>query len=203
MMAVLGPRASAGPAAALFAACALADAQGCAISCRMMSRGFPAFVLLASAIVLGTALASQYLGGLMPCELCLAERWPWAAAIVSAFVAMVIGNRPALPWVAALLALVFAASSALAFYHVGVEQHWFAGPAACTAPASPADTVAALEAQLLHQQPVPCDQPAWSLFGVSLAGWNLVASFIMLLCCLAAALWSRTHRRRPAVRSVI
>src|SRR5579875_229915 len=142
-----------------------------------MARGFPVFVLLASGAVLGAALAAQYWGGLLPCELCLYERWPWEAAIVIAVAATMAGSRPALPWVAALLAL--------AFYHVGVEEHWFAGPAACTAPATAAATVAALEAQLLHQQPVRCDQPAWSLFGVSLAGWNLLASLVMLGACLA------------------
>ena len=169
-----------------------------------MARGFPVFVFLASAAVLGGAFASQVWGGLMPCELCLAERWPWAAAIAIALVAALVGRRPVLPWAAALLALVFVAGSALAFYHVGVEQHWFAGPTACTAPAGAARTVAELEAQLLHQQPVRCDQPAWSLFGVSLAGWNLVASLFMLACCLAALLWSRgggrqiAARRRPA-----
>jgi disulfide bond formation protein DsbB len=165
-----------------------------------MSRGFGVFVLLASAAVLGAAFASQYWGGLLPCELCLYERWPWGAAIVIAFIATMVGSRPVLPWVAALLALVFAAGSALAFYHVGVEQHWFAGPSACTAPAITADTVAALEAQLLHQQPVRCDQPAWSLFGVSLAGWNLVASLVMLICCLAALLLSWRGGRPIAAR---
>jgi disulfide bond formation protein DsbB len=165
-----------------------------------MSRSFPVFVLLASAAVLGAVFAAQYWGGLMPCELCLAERWPWGAALVIALVAAILGNRPALPWTAALLAVVFAVGSALAFYHVGVEQHWFAGPSACTAPAGTADTVAALEAQLLHQQPVRCDQPAWSLFGVSLAGWNLVASLVMLACSLAALVWARGRRRRIAAR---
>jgi len=33
----------------------------------------------------------------------------------------------------------------------------------------------ALKAQILHQQPVRCDEVAWSLWGVSLAGWNLLA----------------------------
>src|SRR5579884_1735721 len=165
-----------------------------------MARGFPVFVLLASGAVLGAALAAQYWGGLLPCELCLYERWPWEAAIVIAVAATMAGSRPALPWVAALLALVFAAGSALAFYHVGVEEHWFAGPAACTAPATAATTVAALEAQLLHRQPVRCDQPAWSLFGVSLAGWNLFASLVMLVCCLAALAWSRGQGRRIAAR---
>src|SRR5271167_2084372 len=82
---------------------------------------FPVVVLAASAAVLGGALLSQYWGGLAPCELCLLQRWPWAAAIVIALIAIMIGSRLALPWVALLLAAVFAIGSALAFYHVGVE----------------------------------------------------------------------------------
>jgi disulfide bond formation protein DsbB len=150
------------------------------------ARGFAVFVLTASAFVLGGALLSQYWGGLSPCELCLRQRWPWGVAIVISFVATMVGSRPALPWVAVLLAAVFAVSAALAFYHVGVEEHWFAGPGACSGAATAADTVEALKAQILRQQPVRCDEVAWSLWGISLAGWNLLASLAMLGCCLAA-----------------
>ena len=66
---------------------------------------FAGFVLLASCAVLGAALASQYVGGLQPCELCLMQRWPWTAAIVISFVALWAGERGALFWVA--LALLF------------------------------------------------------------------------------------------------
>src|SRR5690348_2127155 len=129
------------------------------------TRAFPAFVLAASAVVLGGALASQYWGGLAPCELCLVQRWPWGVAIVISFVATMVGSRPALPWVGVLLAAVFVASIGLAFYHVGVEQHWFAGPAACSGVGTAADTVGALKAQIMRQQPVRCDEAAWSLWG--------------------------------------
>src|SRR5437868_11593346 len=118
------------------------------------TRAFPAFVLAASAVVLGGALASQYWGGLAPCELCLLQRWPWGAAIVIAFIAAMVGSRPALPWVALLLAAVFVVSGGVGFYHVGVEQHWFAGPTACSGAAPAADTLEALKAQILHQPPV-------------------------------------------------
>ena len=164
------------------------------------TRGFPAFVLAASTVVLGGALLSQHWGGLAPCELCLLQRWPWGAAIVIAFVAMMAGSRPALPWVALLLAAVFAVGAALAFYHVGVEQHWFAGPAACSGAATAADTVEALKAQILRQQPVRCDEVAWSLWGISLAGWNLLASLLMAGCCLTVFLQARRSWRRAGMR---
>jgi disulfide bond formation protein DsbB len=165
-----------------------------------LARQFSGFVLTMSAVVLGGALLSQYWGGLAPCELCLLQRWPWGVAIVISFVAMMVGSRPALPWVALLLAAVFAIGSGLAFYHVGVEQHWFAGPTACTAPAAAAATVEQLKAQLLHQQPVRCDEPAWTLWGVSMAGWNLLASLIMTGCCMAAFMQLRGPSHRAGIR---
>src|SRR5215470_3401089 len=167
---------------------------------RQATSVFTGFVLAASAVALGGALLSQYWGGLAPCELCVLERWPWGVAIVISFVATMVGSRPALPWVALFTAAVFAVSSGLALYHVGVEQHWFAGPSACTASGDAADTLEALKAQILHQQPVRCDEPAWSLWGISLAGWNFLASLVMMGCCLTAFLQGAKPPKRAAFR---
>jgi disulfide bond formation protein DsbB len=158
----------------------------------LTARGFAGFALLASAAVLGTALLSQYWGGLAPCELCLVQRWPWAAAIVVALVALLAGSRPALPWVALVLALVYAVGAVAAFYHVGVEQHWFQGPSACTAAPGGAMTLEDMKRQILGTAPVLCDRVQWSLFGISLAGWNLVASLAMAAASVIA--FVRTSR---------
>ena len=161
---------------------------------RIPPRAFTAFVLITSAIVLSAAFISQYWGGLAPCELCLLQRWPWAVAIVVAFVATMVGSRPALPWVAVLLAVIFAVSVAFAAYHIAVEQHWVQGPIACSGAATAADTVEALKAQILRQQPVRCDAVAWSLGGISLAGWNLIGSVVMLGSCIIVLVQSRRGR---------
>ena len=165
-------------------------------------RAFAGFVLIASAIVLGTALASEYWGGLAPCELCLVQRWPWAAAITISFIVLLVGERARLDWVALVLAIVFAISLVLAFYHVGVEQHWFAGPTACTAPANGAMTLEQMKQQILGTAPVLCDRPAWALIGVSMAGWNLLASLIMAGCCIAALRRAPGAWRRRAERKI-
>src|SRR5258708_33001657 len=146
-------------------------------------RGFAGFVAAASAIVLGAALVSQYWGGLAPCELCLLQRWPWAGAIAISLVALLVDSRTALPWVALLLAVVFALGGSIAFYHVGVEQHWFAGPSACTVSGGGAITLEDMKRQILGTAPVLCDRVQWSLFGVSIAGWNLLASLAMAAVC--------------------
>jgi len=151
------------------------------------TRSFAGFIFIASAIVLGAALMSQYWGGLAPCELCLKERWPWDAALAIAAIAFLLSGRVGTGLPALVLALIFTAGAALAFYHVGVEQHWFAGPSSCTTNATGAQSIDDLRKQLLATEPVLCDQIQWSLFGISLAGWNLIASAAMALCCIAAA----------------
>ncbi len=162
----------------------------------LTTRRFAATVLAASLAVLGTALLSQYWGGLVPCELCLVQRWPWRVAIAAAALFWLGGERIPLTAAALALALVFFISAGLGFYHLGVEQHWFAGPTACTVSAGlTATTVEELRRQLEGIKPVMCDQVQWALFGVSLAGWNMIASLGMAAFCAAAAAWLAPRRR--------
>lgn len=139
-----------------------------------------AFVLAASILVVGTAVASQYIGGLEPCILCYYQRYPWYAAVAVALLALVLPGKAR----AALLgvcALLFVVGAGIAAYHVGVEYKVFEGPAACGSVTITGQSVDALRAQLVGKPIVRCDQAAWTLFGISMAGYNLVASAAMAL----------------------
>ncbi len=151
-----------------------------------MVRATPLIVAIASLLVVGGALGFQYIGGLRPCELCLYQRWPYYAVAGIGLIAALAGDRRVSGAVLLLAALLFAIDAGLAFYHAGVEQHWFAGPGACTGLALKAGSVEDLQAQLLATPPVRCDQIQWSLFGISLAGWNVVAALALTIFSLAA-----------------
>ncbi|MBM3599512.1 MAG: disulfide bond formation protein B [Alphaproteobacteria bacterium] len=141
----------------------------------------PLLLLLASAAILGTALASQYWGGLRPCVLCIYQRYPYAVVIGLSAIALAFAARDGGRLPAALLALSAVAlgiGAAIAAYHVGVEQHWWVGTAECGMTET-AGTVEALRAQILGRAPVRCDEIAWSLFGISMAGYNVVASLLL------------------------
>ncbi|HEX9490070.1 MAG TPA: disulfide bond formation protein B [Stellaceae bacterium] len=161
------------------------------------SRTVPLLILIASTALVGGALLFQYVGGLQPCELCLYQRWPHYIVIVLSALALAAGRRRITAVVTAIAALAFLVGAGLAVYHVGVEQHWFAGPGACTGVSAAAGSIEDFRARLMAQQPVRCDEPQWALFGVSLAGWNLLASVALVIFCLFA-LRSRALRRRPA-----
>ena len=147
-----------------------------------------AFIALASAAILGTALASQFFGGLAPCPLCLQQRWPYVATIVLGAVAFaVVRGRAGRRALLALCGVAFAVGGAIAFYHVGVEQGWFAGPETCSGTIGAVRTIEELRRQLLAAPIVRCDEVAWSMFGISMAGYNVIASAILAATSLAAA----------------
>ena len=142
------------------------------------------FVLVLSLAVIGGALFFQYARGLVPCELCLAERWPWYAAIPLGAIGLAWTPRRWPRGVALLFGLVFLGSAALAFYHVGVEKHFLPGPTACTAAALGGGSIEDMTRALLETPEVLCDEVQWSLFGISLAGFNLILSLIAVAAAL-------------------
>jgi len=150
------------------------------------ARRTPLLLLIAAGAVVGTALLSQYVGGLVPCELCLAERWPYYIILALNLVALLAGNLRLTRLILGLSAVVFLVGAGLGAYHVGVEQHWIAGPTACSGgETGGAKSIQDLQKLLLQQQPVRCDEVQWSLFGVSLAGWNFLISLVLLAFTLS------------------
>jgi disulfide bond formation protein DsbB len=128
---------------------------------------------LGSLALLAGAFAFQYIGGLAPCQLCLWQRWPHAAAILIGGTALVTGWR-GLPWLGALAAL---ATAGIGAFHVGVEQGWWEGLATCTASSlTGVSTADLLNPNVTVAAPIRCDAIAWSMIGISMAGWNMIVS---------------------------
>ncbi len=151
----------------------------------------PLAVLAASIVILGAAYAFQYVGGLAPCVLCLYQRYPYWAAIALMAAALALPARPgarrAQEALVYLSGLLFLAGAGIALFHVGVEQHWWTGPEACGAlSGAPAATLEELEARLTATPLIRCDEVQWSLFGISMAGYNAILSLGLAAFCLAA-----------------
>ena len=151
--------------------------------------------LLVPAGLLGGAYFFQYGMGLPPCEMCYWQRWAHMAGLAFAAAALLAGRMPdrgrSFVWLAALGIL---ASGAIGFYHAGVELDYFEGLTQCTARGSTA-TGAELLREILAAPLIRCDEVQWSLFGISMAGWNAILSFAGAL----TVLWLSLKRpRTPA-----
>jgi ubiquinone biosynthesis monooxygenase Coq7 len=134
----------------------------------------PALIVAVSLGALAAALASQYWGGLQPCVLCYYQRYAYLVAAAFGLLGLV--------------GLAFLTGAAIAAFHVGVEQQWWRGTSECHAPAfDPNASIAALRERLLETDFVPCDVVPWSLFGISMAGYNVLASLGLALASFWAA----------------
>jgi disulfide bond formation protein DsbB len=137
--------------------------------------------------LLAGALGSQYIGGLHPCEMCYWQRWPHGAAILLAALAFKApASSPRSRSLTLLAAAGIAISGAIGVYHAGVEAGIFEGFTTCT-------TTRGMTLQDIVNAPlVRCDQVQWSLFGISMAGWNGLLS--LTGAALIAALLLKARR---------
>ena len=89
-------------------------------------------VALGMAVVVGSALGFQYIGGYIPCELCLLQRQPYYYGIPVALVGAILALTSLPPWIsrAFLLAagILMLVGGGIGVYHAGVEWHFWEGP---------------------------------------------------------------------------
>ncbi|TZG26249.1 disulfide bond formation protein B [Sphingomonas montanisoli] len=144
-----------------------------------------ATLLLPAALMAG-ALGSQYIGHLFPCEMCHWQRWPHYTAIGLALLAFLVPAKLGRALVALALVAVLV-SGGIGVFHAGVEYHWWPGITRCAATIA-SGSHADMLAQIMATPMIQCDQAQWTLFGISLAGFN---AMISILGGLGIAYWWR------------
>jgi disulfide bond formation protein DsbB len=148
---------------------------------------------LLAAAALGLAFATEWWGGLVPCALCLWERWPYRVAIALGLLAAIAPRalvRPAL----FLVVLAILIGAVLAGIHTGVEFGWWPSPLPeCAAPNLGTGLIAQRLAAMPARPAKPCDDPTFLIpfLPVSMAAMNLLFSLGL------AALVIGFTRRRP------
>lgn len=158
-------------------------------------------IVLVSAVSLASAYTAQYGFGLEPCILCLYQRVPFALAILLGAACAGFGRAEKSAPAAAsagLAGLAFLAGSAIAFYHTGVERHWWKSVFdACVGVPEGMDAQSLLERIESAARAVPCDEIPWAdpILGLSMANYNALMSFGLFAgCALAAALIARAGK---------
>ena len=148
-------------------------------------------VLLAGLGSLGLligALLFQYVGDMAPCKMCYWQRYPHVGAIIISGIILITGIG-----VFAVLGLLSALITAgIGGFHAGVERGWWEGPQSCTSTSIDNLSTEELLAQIMSAPMVRCDEIPWQMFGLSMAGWNMVVSI-----CLAV-LWTIAIKQQRA-----
>lgn len=125
---------------------------------------------LAAAMLAG-AFAFEHIGRMPPCVLCWWQRYAWFAALGLALGAVASPAGAARSGLLALAGLAALAGAGIAGFHVGVEQGWWQGTAECGGLSAGLTAEERLKA-ILNAPLVRCTDIAWSMLGISMAGWN-------------------------------
>ncbi len=157
---------------------------------------------IAAAAALGIAQVAQHWEGLVPCALCLVERWPYRIAIILGLAAALLRPTPARAAMG-LLTLTVLAGAVLAAIHVGVEFHWWKSPLPeCAAPVFSGGSIAERLAHMPAAPAKPCDDPSYPLRGLKLSMAEMNLIFACLFTGVAAWFTVRGHSRgRPEGQS--
>jgi disulfide bond formation protein DsbB len=160
-----------------------------------------AILVVASSAIAGAWIVEAL--GFVPCELCLAQRWPYYLGLpLAALTAGLAWRGPGRLLTAAFfgLALVFEVSAILGAYHAGVEWGLWPGPSACTGALARAGSAEDFFAQLGSVEVVRCDAPALRLLGLSLAVWNAVVSIVLSVLAIIGMDGSRVGGTQQSIR---
>ncbi len=132
-----------------------------------------AAVALAALAALGVAYYAQDFLQLVPCPLCLWERWPYRILVLLGILAAIFPRWAARIFLS-LAVLVLLAGAAIALVHVGVEFHWWQSPLPeCNGILTPGAPLPMTPAK-------PCDAPSFLIpfLPVSMAAMDFLYAAI-------------------------
>jgi disulfide bond formation protein DsbB len=146
--------------------------------------------LTASLVIAGIAAATlagawffQLVLDILPCPLCLEQRYAYYVAVPFAALVAVGAARGAPRGVLilglAILTLAVLANAVLGTYHSGVEWGLWKGPTDCTGPVGNLGSAGNLLERLDTVKVIRCDEVQWRFLGLSLAGYNVLISLLM------------------------
>ncbi|SCB46511.1 disulfide bond formation protein B [Rhizobium multihospitium] len=154
--------------------------------------GYGALLTIGMIVVIGSALGFQYIGGYIPCALCLEQRQPYYYGIPVAIIAVLTAVAGLPSWITRglliIAGLMMVVGGGIGVYHAGVEWHFWEGPTTCSTTASSVTQNAGdLLGQLNTIKGPSCTEAALRVLGLSMAGWNVIASVILAAIAFVGA----------------
>ncbi len=155
------------------------------------AKGAASPALAAALAIAGVAAATlagawffQLVLAILPCQLCLEQRYAYYFAVPFAGSGRRWPRRAGAPRNVlmaglAILAIAVLGNAVLGTYHSGVEWGLWKGPTECTGPVGNLGSAGNLLERLDTVKVVRCDEVQWRFLGLSLAGYNVLISLLM------------------------
>ena len=143
-------------------------------------RYWAVIIFILSVFAISSALIAEYIFHILPCQMCLNQRYPYYF-IISIFVVFYFITKTPNIWLYILTELAILYGLFYSVWHLGIEQNLLTGPSSCSGKLEKGSSVSSLKEQILNQAIINCDEVGWSMLGLSAATLNSFLLFLLLL----------------------
>tara|TARA_Y100000590_G_C15248552_1_gene836611 strand:+ start:196 stop:681 length:486 start_codon:yes stop_codon:yes gene_type:complete len=139
------------------------------------------FFFSTSLIILLIVYYLEFFLNYKPCELCIYQRIPYLMIVLLSISYLLIKNISIKKKIFFLYILIFFSSLILSTYHFGIENNLWQAITECETDKENMTNNEDIKNYLLNKNYISCSDVLFKLFGISLAGYNIVISFILFV----------------------
>ena len=157
------------------------------MSILLNKKNFYLLILFYSLLAISFALYVEHILGYKACKLCLYQRVPYIIAIFISFIGYnYFKNNKIL----ILIVVIFLISALVSGYHYGIENNIFEEFSGCAT--NSLEIVNKTELlKSLNENVISCKDVNFKLFGISLAGINLLFSLLIIIYSLKTLFYEK------------
>lgn len=137
-------------------------------------------IFFLSLFAISSALIAEYIFNILPCQMCLNQRYPYYF-IVGIFTFFYFIKKTINIWFYILTEIAVFYGLFYSLWHVGIEQNLLTGPSGCSKKLENVNSVGDLKEQILNQSIINCNEVSWSMLGLSAATLNSLLLLFLLL----------------------
>lgn len=134
---------------------------------------FISFIIAIFALLFAFYL--QYILGYEPCKLCMYQRYVYILVILLSLLGFFLHKSKLIP---ILLIILFIIITSIGFWHLGIEQQWWAASLECS---GITENIGSLEEELknINNRPVAtCDQVSPKFLNITLVQWSFIYALV-------------------------
>ena len=138
------------------------------------------FILTISFTVICIALIAEYFYGILPCKMCIFQRYSYYALIIISIVFLLLkkqNNR----FYFLITEIILIVGLFFSIWHVGIENDLISGHLGCSSSIKDINNIVDLKKHITNTPIIACDQINWAFLGISFAIYNTSLQLILLI----------------------
>ena len=136
-------------------------------------------ILVISIAVISTALIAEYFYRILPCKMCIFQRYSYYALIILSVIFLLLKKQnDRFYYLIAEIILIIGLFFSI--WHVGIENNLINGPVGCSSSIKDINNIIDLKKHIINTHIIACDQINWAFLGISFAIYNTLLQLALL-----------------------